>query len=306
MVAPRSLIAPAALLALTFAGWSAAPLERTVLAEGVTLLGGGPDGNVLVVATAAGSLVVDARSPLSAGELLQALEAEATDHDLPPVRWVVNTHYHEDHRGANEALAADGARLVSRSVTREHMLDDRTIDEFGWTLTPAPAAALPGLTLDGPGALHLGGRDVALIPLPPGHTDGDLAVHLTDVDVLHAGDQVEAENYPFLDIWHGGQLPGLIEGVDLLITRCTEDTVVIPGHGRPVDRTWLRDYRAMLADVLAQVRAALDAGTDPTTFLDGAPTARWDERYGTPDAGRRMAALAYLAEARAREADEDG
>lgn len=294
----------------------------TELAPGVTLLSGGPDGNVLVVDAAGERLVVDGQTPARAERLLEQLDA------LPgalgrPLRWVVDTHFHEDHRGLNALLAARGAVVVAHAETRALMLRHEFVEELAWELPAAPAAALPTLLARGDLVLHLGHaaagsgdsgdsgdsggargargasdgftpREVRLLHLPAAHTGGDLAVHLPDADVIHAGDVFELGAWPFLDAWHGGTLAGLVAAADRLLAVAGEHSIIVPGHGPPSDRATLAAYRDVLAGLLAKRDAAIAQGQDLQAFVDGRPTAEWDERWGGERGGRRLAAIAAL------------
>jgi len=268
------------------------------LAEGVQLLTGGPDGNVLVVDGEESRLVVDGWSPARVEPLLAALERLPG----PPLRFVVNTHFHEDHRGLNTPLAARGATLISHANTRASMSRGVFVQELGQSMHAAPAEALPTLVTSGDLTLHLGGRDVRLLHLPAAHTDGDLAVYIPDADVLLTGDVFELGAWPFLDVWHGGSLDGMLAACDRLAALCGERTQVIPGHGPVSDLQTLRAYREVLAGLLEKVAAAsVDVPDDEqgaqqrlSDFLGRAPTAEWDQRWGGAAGGRRLAAIAWL------------
>src|SRR5262245_33662451 len=61
-----------------------------------------------------------------------------------PIKFVVNTHVHGDHTGGNENLGKMGAVIFSRDQLRARLANP------GGTAQPAPPAALPVVTYDGP------------------------------------------------------------------------------------------------------------------------------------------------------------
>jgi len=265
-------------------------LTHTGLRPGVHLLSGGADGNVLVLVADEGLLVVDGQA---VDKLPAVREAIAGVSDAP-VRYVVNTHYHPDHVGANAAYAAEGATVVSHARCRDAMTRRSVVEELAWTVEAAPEDAWPTLTYDERLTLHVGDERVELTHLPAAHTDGDTVVHLREADVLHTGDLFEVGAYPFLDIWHGGSLGGLVAACDALLARCSDDTILVPGHGPPSARGDLVAYRAMLATLLERVTAAVAAGQSAEEFLAGRPVDDFDPRWGSPRAAARLAAIAFL------------
>src|SRR5215472_2812483 len=65
-----------------------------------------------------GILVVDTGLNDDEGRMLLS---EIRKISAQPVRWIVNTHYHPDHRGGNSALGGD-AVIISTAFTREQVL----------------------------------------------------------------------------------------------------------------------------------------------------------------------------------------
>jgi glyoxylase-like metal-dependent hydrolase (beta-lactamase superfamily II) len=264
------------------------PLRVTLLKPGIELVRGGESGNVLVVEDGEGLLLVDA---MGAGDR-EALGA-ALGERAPRVRMVVNTHYHEDHIGGNAAFAVRAVTMAHESVPMEAR-KDTTIALLDWHRRPAPPDAIPVTTLQGDAVFAFGGRRIELIYLPRAHTGGDFAVRLPDADVLHTGDVYEIGAFPFLDVWAGGTVDGLIGAVDRLLTVVGDQTIIIPGHGPPSNRQELQSYRTMLATVRDSVRAAIsrDATLEETVARELATP--WLDGRGNARAGRRFVALMYL------------
>src|SRR5262249_18660255 len=128
-----------------------------------------------------------------------------------PIKFVVNTHVHGDHTGGNENLGKMGAVIFSRD-----QLQSRLPRPAG-NAAPAPAAALPMITYDGPVTIHMNGEDVRLIPIRSAHTDGDTLVHFPGLDVLMTGDYYRSIQYPNIDRANGGSLNGMREGLGATI-----------------------------------------------------------------------------------------
>src|SRR5699024_8965055 len=83
------------------------------------------------------------------------------------------------------------------------------------------------------------------------HTDHDLVVHVPDADVLIAGDLVEQGGDPQFEDSFPGSWPAAL---DRLLTGdggpsgvIGPDTMVVPGHGEPVDRRFVEHQRELIA-----------------------------------------------------------
>jgi glyoxylase-like metal-dependent hydrolase (beta-lactamase superfamily II) len=87
-----------------------------------------------------------------------------------------------------------------------------------------------------------------------GHTDHDLTVHVPDAGVLFAGDLVEQGGPPDFTDAHPLDWPAAI--TRLLAPR---PGTVVPGHGDPVDRSFVIAQQAELT-ALAQLCRAVQAG----------------------------------------------
>ena len=237
------------------------------------------DVTVTVVLGGQGAMVVDTRcSPAEAREL-KALVRRLTPAQI---RWVVNTHAHFDHTWGNAEFLAPRLDPPARIWAHQSVPDRMRLDEP--TLAEA-RALLPADSLEQFGELHLakptelisdsaridlGGRILELRHHGRGHTDGDLWVAVPDAGVVLAGDQVEQSGPP----WFGPDSFPLewAAALDRALAWMGPDTVVVPGHGEPVDRAFIEDQRTVISAV-ARETARLYA--DGVRIEDAAEAGTW-------------------------------
>lgn len=214
-------------------------IRTTRVADNLYVLEG-QGGQISVLTGPDGVLMVDSQFAPLTDKIIAAIR-KLSDQ---PIRFLVNTHLHGDHTGGNENLARLGALIFSRDQLRARLAHPSP-SPYGKTPPPAPAKALPVVTYDGPVTLHINGEDVQLIPIRAAHTDGDTLVRFPREDVLAVGDYYRSVGYPFVDVFNGGTLEGLLAGLAATIDLAGPNTKIIPGHGPIVDRKALvaqRDF----------------------------------------------------------------
>src|SRR5215510_3644331 len=189
-----------------------------------------------------------------------------------PIKFVVNTHVHGDHTGGNENLGKMGAVIFSRDQLRARLARP------GGNAAPAPAAALPVVTYDGPVTIHMNGEDVQLIPIHSAHTDGDTLVRFPGVDVLMTGDYYRSIQYPNIDRANGGSLNGMLEGLGTTIGMAGRNTKIIPGHGPTVDRAAVIAHRDMILVIRDRVAQMIKGGMNAQQIVAAKPTADYDPK----------------------------
>jgi glyoxylase-like metal-dependent hydrolase (beta-lactamase superfamily II) len=254
----------------------------------------GSGGNVGILVTEAGVLVVDDQYENVAPGIVDQIRA-LTDR---PIRYLVNTHYHADHTGGNPVFVKF-AEIIAHDNVRPRLLDypetirktfpgrskaieaeiaslkdaadpyrlslEKDLGLLKFFLEAAEGfrieqAAPPGITYDGRLRLHLGGQEVEIFHVGPGHTDGDSLVFFRREKVLHMGDLFFNGMYPFIDSLGGGSSRGCIENIDRALQSVPPDTRVIPGHGPTTDVPTLRRYRDFLSDLRGEVERAVASG----------------------------------------------
>lgn len=259
------------------------------LAGGARVLRGYTNGNVLAVPTGNGTLLVDGQSATRVAELDSVLRALS----LGGVRWVVTTHYHADHLDGNAHWRAAGAEILAHESVSRQAVKDTTIDDWKWHRTPAAAAAMPTRYVADSTQLVFGADTIILLHVPRAHTDGDLLVWVPGRNLLHTGDIVEREAFPFLDWWAGGTLDGMIAAVDRILSLVTDETIIVPGHGQTTTRSGVIAYRAMLAAARDRIVASVRANKALEEILRASPLAEYAADNGGTNALQRFTALLY-------------
>ena len=288
--------AGAAPLKIEMPDWETVPVIDHDLGRGVHVIESF-GGNIGVVASDDGPLLVDAGYPQLHARILAALRKLGPR----PARLVVNTHFHWDHTGGNADFAREGAILVASDATRRHIQErqGRSDNRPGEFLPDA--AALPQFTLAGDATLSWGGQTVRLIRLPGTHTDGDLVVQFVEADVIQTGDALMTDFYPFIDVAHGGGIEGMIALSDRVAAMAGPATRIVPGHGPIGRRDDVIRFGQMLRTVRDRAAAALAGGIDRDSFVAGQPLADLDARWGgNLIKGPAFAAMVYADLARKR------
>lgn len=266
-------------------------MRAEALAPGLTVISGFANGNILVLGGPDGTLLVDAQSARRVG-LADSVLATLR---VPPVRWVLNTHYHGDHVEGNTLFRGRGAEVIGQEQLPVQMAKDTTITSWhDWHREPAAPGAFPTRTFKDSLTLLVSGQRVVLTHIPAGHTDGDAIVWLPDANVVHIGDLFEHQAPPFIDWWTGGRLEGMLAGVDWGLAHSDSATRIVPGHGPVGTRADLLRYRGMLLGVSSAVAAQASAGKTLAETQAGQPAAPWQHLLGSPRRMDEFVALLYL------------
>ena len=197
-----------------------------------------------------------------------------------PVQFLLNTHFHFDHTGGNEAFGRDGALIVAHDNVRRRMTADQLITFIGAKQNASPKAALPVITVAAEISFHINGDEVNAFHVPRAHTDGDLVVHFRKGDVVHMGDTFFNGMYPFIDTSSGGTADGVVAAADRVLALATDKTKIIPGHGPLANKAALQAYRNMLATVAQRIKALRAAGKSDDEIVAAKPAADQDAAFG--------------------------
>lgn len=255
--------------------FSKVTIKTTKITEGLYMLEGA-GGNIGVSVGEDGIVVIDNQfAPLSP-KIQEAISKISTK----PIRFVLNTHWHMDHVGGNENMAAAGAVIVAHDNVRKRMSTEQFIELMKAKVEPSPAKALPVVTFTSDITLHLNGEDIRVMHVPATHTDGDSVVVFPKAKVIHMGDCYMTISYPFADLSSGGNFDGFIATTAKVMGMSDNTFKIIPGHGPLSNKTEMKAWHDMMVELRASVKKEVDAGKDLEAIQKLKLTAKWDAKWG--------------------------
>lgn len=202
----------------------------------------GEGGNVAVYVTPEGVVLVDDMFHRNHADILAQVKT-ITDR---PLRYVINSHQHDDHAGGTARMLPIAEVIAHRNV----YANLKDLKRPYYEDTPGTPIGLPRVTFSDRLDLHLGGRDVEVHYFGRGHTSGDAIIYFPQLRTIHTGDLYIASTRRgvpiYVDAVQGGSLvewPRTLER-----TLQLDFDTVIPGHG-PV--TTKADLTKFAADVTA-------------------------------------------------------
>ncbi|MDN3279073.1 MBL fold metallo-hydrolase [Frankia sp. RB7] len=276
-LSPRQAYAEArGLVSLIKDSAATSPITTYKLRNNISVLEGS-GGNIAVLTGPDGKLLVDAGIGVSRPQLSKALAELGGE----PIAHLINTHWHFDHADGNEWLHAAGAKIIAHENTRKHLAGIQRVEDWDYNFLASPAGAVPAEVFAKEHHLKLNGASIALKHYGPAHTDSDISVMFTEANVLHVGDTFWNGIYPFIDYSTSGSINGMIAASDANLAAAKDDTIIIPGHGKPVsNKAELQEFRDMLVAIRDNVGNLKKQGKTRDETVAAKPTAAFDAKFG--------------------------
>jgi cyclase len=195
-------------------------------------------------------------------DLAEKIQAALNTLTDKPIRFVINTHYHIDHVGANPYFQKL-APVIAHENVRKRLSEPGLLGNGGsikFPIKPLPANELPMITFEHEVTLHMNGEDIHVIHVRNGHTDGDSIVYFPKSNVVHMGDDFLRIGFPFVDLDSGGNVLGWIGALEEVIARLPPNVKVIPGHGPVSNLDDVREFIKMMKDTRGAVARGVQQG----------------------------------------------
>jgi glyoxylase-like metal-dependent hydrolase (beta-lactamase superfamily II) len=249
----------------------------------------GAGGQTTVAVGRDGVVVVDAQVV----QVSPQLTAKVAALSPLPVRYVINTHYHNDHTGGNAAFRQAGATLVAHeSAVRR--LTHPAPGATGVSVPPSSPDAVPNAPYAGAeGEVGMAGLTAELHHPAPAHTDTDTIVIFPEADVIATGGIVTMAGYPNFEVPVGGNINGMIAGTDFILAHAGPATRIVPAGGGVTDKAGVAAYREMLAAARDRIARAKASGMTQQQVIDANPLADLDGRWNAGAASPRFIGIVY-------------
>ncbi len=254
----------------------------------------GAGANVSVQSGPDGVILVDAGSGALSDQVLSAVKMLSAR----PVRFVIDTSADADHVGGNAKIAAGGESLTPVNLSllatgatilaHENVLDRMSAPSG--KQSPFPSDAWPTETFArNQKSMFLNHEGIQIMFQPAAHSDGDSMVFFRRSDVIAAGDLIDAEHFPVIDVERGGSIQGEIDALNRLVEMAIPSTpllgqdpgtYVVPGHGHILEQADVVSYRDMVTIVRDVVQHLMGKGQTLEQIKQAAPTKGYSTRYG--------------------------
>ncbi len=254
--------------------------------------------NPSFVTTADGVVVID--TPQLPSKAV-AMRRKAESHG--PIRYLVNTEHHVDHIFGNYYFKGAGTVVNHKGLYDRFMVVFPELDPFAYAYESVPGDKAKGTDLDDPEGLALwpdrdeyyrdpnkgtivftgdltlrvGGHTFNLLHTP-GHTPGQLAVHVPEERVVFTGDTIFSGCQTWLmtsDVQQWLDALERIRGLDV--------DWIVPGHGPVVTKQYLDVQRSHLMEWKTAVATAIAKGWSRAETIE---RVSFKDRFGPVDIGQ--------------------
>jgi glyoxylase-like metal-dependent hydrolase (beta-lactamase superfamily II) len=247
---------------------------RTEKVKGDLYMVSGEGGNVALYATSEGVILVDDMFDRNHADILAQIKS-VTDK---PLRYVINTHQHDDHAGGDMKMLPI-AEVIAHKNVRANLAD---LKRPYYEDTPGTPIGLPRITFSKELAVNLGGKEVQAHYFGRGHTSGDAVIYFPELKVLHTGDlflalragsgrgSAPARERPpgvpiYVDYVQGGSFLEWSKTMDEML-KLDFDTV-IAGHGPVSTRADVVKFRADLETMRNRLAGLIKGGSNKAAIV---------------------------------------
>ena len=255
-----------------------------------------------------GVLLVDTGTAQASDKVLAAVK-RLTDK---PIRYIINTNADPDHIGGIVGiLKASGGQRTAQggggggvenpngAIVLSHQNTANRMMEPTDGRPAYPDEVIPKSTfITDSKQIYFNGEPID-ISWYGGHTDGDILVFFRRSDVIAAGDLLNTDTFPVLDAKAGGNLQGLLNGlnriVELSVPRFNniDGTRTVPGHGYISNQADVAEIRDMTTIVRDRVQYLIQKNMTVAQVKAARPVVDYSSVYGGPASGDVFIEMVY-------------
>jgi glyoxylase-like metal-dependent hydrolase (beta-lactamase superfamily II) len=265
----------------------------------------GPNGVVLVNAGTA-----------DAADAVVAAVAKLTNQ---PIRYIIDTSADSDVVGGNGTIARAGRNIssvagrggnrttvvgsdldIARVLSHENVVTRMSAPSGQGQSVSFASEALPSESFsERRRAMYFNDEGIEILHQPAAHTDADTIVFFRKSDVVVAGNIIDTDRFPVIDLAKGGSVNGEVAALNRIIelaippgpfvglpngplASATQQggTDVLPGHGRIYRQIDVVNYRDMVVIIRDIVQDLIDKKMTLDQIKAADPAKPYKARYG--------------------------
>ena len=250
---------------------------------------------VSFITTGEGIVMID--TPMKPGDALRWRDEISKKGEI---RYILNTEHHPDHVTGTHFFP--GIVLSSEETRREMLLmESEQLIERVRSIDPATEPLfdrhnyqlkVPSITFSDKASLHIGDHVIDLYHMP-GHTLGQVVLHIPKERVVVAGDNVFHNEQVWLHDCDPFQWLKALERIEKM-----DADVVVPGHGEICDKGYIPELSSFIQEWVNTVKEAIAQGMskeeamEKISLLDRYPMPPGIESWG-PDLQKWNVARLY-------------
>ena len=100
-------------------------------------------------------------------------------------------------------------------------------------------------------------------------------VYFEASNVVHMGDDLWSESFPFVDLSSGGSVQGMADAVEKVLAEVPDDVTLIPGHGHLSTKKDMEEFHQMLTDCIELVRKQIAEGKSVQEVQEHGVPEKW-------------------------------
>lgn len=191
-------------------------------------------------------VVIDSQFPNTAKNFKKDLNSKSTNK----IDYLINTHHHNDHTLGNFYLKDFTKNIVAHeNCTKLQIKHNKGKETENQVITA-------NTTFNNKWKIKLTDEYLTALHFGKAHTGGDILIHFENNNIVHLGDLVFNNVYPYIDNPGECTVSGWIEVLDKVLSYFDNDTKFIFGHansnenitGEKKDLINMRDYLISLND----------------------------------------------------------
>ncbi|MFG0456078.1 MBL fold metallo-hydrolase [Shewanella mangrovisoli] len=204
--------------------------------------------NIGLILTQDGLVLID---PMPGDEHLSALDDAIQSLYVKHVKFILNTHEHADHTGGNQHFIQQGARLVPTQDT-----------------VPSQKVSSLKVPLQNTAQMQNTVAAQKTVPMQPvipdilaaqvsSHSSADWIYFHPRSNCLFVGDIIDNSWHP---TFYAGGLSGFNAAINHILAIGNEESLIVPGHGKPSHKNSLRRFQQNTNDWVQQIESLIDSG----------------------------------------------